>query len=205
VGAIPAAPATQTASASRARALDLAGIGILAALHVGGDTAMYLWAPSLLAALPGPAPLPPAWVLSGIAVAYLVGRVAMAAAPEGLWERRLLVLPGMGATALLAIALGGSCGFAATFALLVAASSCYGLEYPALVGVLARRDPSAFPAALSACNLGGAIGGALMTSQVGLANASVGVASALLIAPACFFAFSLLAWRLTRSGVAVPA
>jgi hypothetical protein len=202
---LPAAPPTARVTGSpRSRWPELGLVGLLAALHSGADNALFCWAPSLLAGL-GPAPVPPAWVLSGYALSYLIGRSLLVAMPERLWERGLLVIPGASAAALLITALIGGPGFVATFALLVAASFCYGMEYPTLLGFLARRDPQGFPLTLSACAVGGAIGGWAITAAIGLAATECGLASALLIAPAALAAFSLIAWSLTRAERTEPA
>jgi fucose permease len=195
VAAPPAAPG----AASLARWPDLAQVALLTALHVGADTAIFCWSPSLLDAR-GPAAVPSAWVLSGFALSALVGRSLLAAMPERFWERRLLVAPGVVAAALLLAVLLGAPGFGATFVLLVAACSCYGLEYPALLGFIARGDPAGFPLKLSATAAGGAVGGWLVTALIALAAPSSGLAAAMLIAPACLVAFSLLAWSMSNGG-----
>lgn len=192
----PLRPPVRAGSSPRWRNLGWAGI--LAALHVGADTALFCWAPILLAGF-GPAPIPPAWVLSGYALSYLIGRSLLAALPERLWGRGLLVAPGLVAAAVLLPVLIRPPGFFPGFLLLVLASFFYGLEYPSLLGHLATRDQASFPLTLSATAMGGALGGWLSTAVVGAAAPRFGLATALLVAPACLASFSLLAWNMTRA------
>jgi len=163
---------TARSSHERSRASDattamrgpvVAGIALivaLAACHSAADTTLYSWMPRFLTTTFTSHSFDPAIVLSLYSAVYLIGRLALSAMPDTVATNALLIAPGIlgGTLALLSV-------HASTFAgaawLYVAASAMYGLEFPSLMGLAARRYPDRFGTVcglVSAANLVAAVG-----------------------------------------------
>ena len=178
------------------RAVSIRGVVIVAAilggLHGGVDTTLYQWAPTFLTDSFAERAFPPYWILSAYAVAYFVGRSALAFVREGRWERLLLILPGLIGGALLAASFA-SRSYAASASLYVAASFFYGIEYPVLMGVLARRAPQALASAMGLMTAAGFVCSGVLSLAVGdLAEWTGSTRAAMLILPCGFVAFSAI-------------
>lgn len=110
----------------------------LASIHPAVDTALYQWSTKWFTDAFAVHAFPPVWILSGSAAGYCLGRVALALLPEGFWERRLLILPGLTGAGFIWAAV--SCSAYVPAAALYECSSAHALEYPVLLGLISRRD-----------------------------------------------------------------
>jgi MFS family permease len=166
---------------------------VLSALHGGTDSVMARWAPTFYGEAFTQVLFPPAWVLSGYALAYFVGRALLSFLPEGRGERLLLIVPGLVGGGLLLAALACR-SFGVSAALYVAASLLYGLEFPVLLGIIARRMPAHMGRTIALGGLASyALYGGLSVLVGAIAQAAGDLRPALLICPFGFIAFSLLA------------
>ncbi|MBN1810168.1 MAG: hypothetical protein JW909_13970 [Planctomycetes bacterium] len=178
---------------------------VLTALHGGTDSAMARWAPTFYGESFARVLFPPAWVLSGCALAYFLGRTVLSIIPEGRAERFLLVGPGVVGGCLLMAALVYR-SFGASVGLYVGASLVYGLEFPVLMGLIARRMPAQMGRAIALGGLAtyGLYGG--LSVLIGtVAQVTGDLRTALLVCPLGFVSFSVLAAVWTRSRPRVPS
>jgi MFS family permease len=172
-------------------ALILALAATMGALHGGVDNTLFQWAPSFYAGSFGTAPFPPAWILSGFSASYVIGRLLLGILPDGVGERALLIVPGIAGGTLLLCALSSS-SYQASAALYVAASLCYGLEYPALIGAIGRFAPRRLGAVLAASSAGSALIWAALTPLVGALAGTTSLRKALMMLPVGYIAFGAL-------------
>lgn len=166
---------------------------ILAALHGGTDSALARWAPTFYGESFADVLFPPAWILSGYAMAYFCGRLLLSILPEGRAERLLLFVPGLAGGCLLMAGLACR-SFGGSAALYVGASLMYGLEFPVLMGLVARRMPTHLGRTIALGTLlTYALYGGLSVLIGELAQATGSLRNALLICPFGFVAFGVLA------------
>ena len=117
---------------------------LLMALHGMGDTATFVWMARFLGSASFDShPIPPGFVLSAGALAHIIGRSALAFAPEGLGRKSLMIAPGpLGGAFFLAGVLTRN--YLLTSAGYVIGAGLWSLEYPALLTQAAREVPKRF-------------------------------------------------------------
>jgi MFS family permease len=169
---------------------------LLVTLHGTSDSVMYQWAPTFFQESFPVHAFHPGLILSGHCAAYFVGRCLLSALPEGKWERLLLVLPGAASFVLLNASFLCSAYIPAAV-LYVCASFCYGLEYPALMGIVART-PRRVGSVVALTAIVGCATTALTTALIGSLAAQSGVRSAMLLLPLGFLGFSAVAFVWSR-------
>ena len=162
-GAERPTPVAETALLTRSATVLLAA---LMALHGAADLSASVWMPRVLASASFHRQvLLPGLVSSAYALAYLIARSLLSAAPETRWRRRLMALPGLlGGT----IFLGGiltrdQVGTAVGF---LAGGCLWALEYPAFLATLSRAGPR-FGRAMAAASAAGGVGGFLFSTALG--------------------------------------
>lgn len=165
---------------------------VMAVVHGSSDGTIYAWLPTVYAEGHKVMPLPPGTLLVGQSLAYIVGRLLLAALPEGFGRHLLLVLPGLlGGTTLLVCL-----GLDSPWALLVGyplAAFLWCAEYPVLVAELAARFPGQFRSLLVAIFIAMPALAAGETWAVGQIRAHTGLGSwSLAPAVAGFPLFGLL-------------
>jgi len=189
-------PLEGPSSEAHPRPVELVVFALLIGLHAGADHALYQWGPTLLADAPGEPPFPTVWILSATSAVYLAVRLALMSMPDGWGARALAIAPGGIACALLMLALGYGGSFALTAVAIVGTAVCTGIQYPALVGALARRRPRHVPLILAIAALGSAVGATTLTWTVGVVAEASGLRIGLMVVPIALAGFSCLAWCL---------
>ncbi len=164
----------------------------MAVLHGSSDIALYTWMPTLYAEAHSVRPVAPGTLLVLYSLAYVAGRLALAALPEGFGRRLLLVLPGLlGGGIMLVCAWSDS-----PWALPVGyplAGLIWCLEYPVLVSELAVRYPRSFRALLTTTFMILPFAGAVLINLLGLVRQHTQAAAwAMTPAAAGFLVFGCL-------------
>ncbi len=118
-------------------------VAFLAAAHGLSDNVLYSWITRHLTASFDEHPLPPGWILSFYNAAYLAGRLGLAMLPDQVGRRTLTIVPGLIAGPILFAAIQSDT-YLLTFGGYVLACLFSGLEYPALMGLVAQRFPDRF-------------------------------------------------------------
>jgi len=118
-------------------------VALLATAHGLSDNVLYSWITRHLTMTFDEHPLPPGWVLSFYNAAYLTGRLGLAMLPDQVGRRTLTIVPGLIAGPVMFTAMQSDT-YLLTFGGYVLACLFSGLEYPALMGLVAQRFPDRF-------------------------------------------------------------
>jgi predicted MFS family arabinose efflux permease len=163
---------------------------LICALHGGTDSAIVPWMQPFFTLSFKEHFFPPAWILSGYGVSYLIGRTLLSVLPEGKKENLLLVCPGIaGGSLFLASFL--SVSYSVSAALFVCASFICGLQYPVLVGMISREMPKQTQTVLSLSTiLTFLLMGCLVFAVGWIAGRTGNVRTGMLILPIGYIAFS---------------
>ncbi|MDY7011222.1 MAG: MFS transporter [Planctomycetota bacterium] len=158
----------------------------LATLHGVCDSAAALWLPRVLG---GDCffvqTFAPGFVLAAAALAYVISRLILAALPEGMGTRIMLVAPGLlgGGVFIVGILLRTQAMTAAGFVL---GSLLWSLEYPAILAMVAGKEHRRFGSALAIMTIATGVGTFLMVNLMGWMAAALGETGlwAILLIPA---------------------
>ncbi len=120
--------------------LPLVIVCVFVALHTAADNGMYFWVPDYVTRAFDPLAFPPAWIMTGFAGAYFVGRLILAHLPER-WNDLLIIVlaSGLGGVfSFLAFSSGNQhmlAGFYAT------AGLCMSADYPSILSHVGKLFP----------------------------------------------------------------
>ena len=168
--------------------------GTLGAIHSATDNCLAYWSMLHFSTSYKISAFPPAWILSGCALAYFFTRLGLAFVPErtgGIW---FLIAPGIAGASLLWLSFSQQ-SFVSAAWIYVLAAAFFGLEFPVLLGFVARMSSRCMGPVIAISTVGAyvicAVANPLLGS-VAVRYDSAGAAIALL--PLGFLAFSLLAF-----------
>ena len=172
----------------------LAGVaGALGALHAATDTTLSNWSMLHFTTSFNAPSFPPALILSGCAIAYFVTRLGLAFVPEQRGGRWLLIAPGVAGAGLLWLSFSQHAFVSAAWTYVLAAAF-YGLEYPVLLGCVARLSPRCMGPVIAISTVSAYVLGALANLILGaVASHYDSARAAIALLPFGFLAFSLLA------------
>jgi MFS family permease len=128
-------------------------LAVLISIHGVADSALHIWMSRFLESGSFPhAPIAPGIVLSGYALSYVLARAALAALPDRVGRRMVLVLPGLLGGSILIVGIL-SRSYLLTAGGYVLGAFCWSVEYPGLVSTLMQNDRKRFGAAMAASGL----------------------------------------------------
>ena len=189
-------PATGVREPFRARdLLSLPALLVIACatLHAGADNSLYQWMPKFLESRFDQLPIAPGVVMSLYAAAYVLSRGTLAALPEGVGQRLMLVAVGpVGGGMLIAVIwLGGPLAVGLVYPL---AGLLVALEYPALISDIRASSTTHFSTVYAAALWGSSLMTVVAINAIGQIGERTGDLRVGLTVAACgFVAFGLIA------------
>lgn len=174
--------------------LPLVLVCVFASLHASADNAMFVWIPEFTKEQFSPQPFPSAWILSGVAAAYVLGRLALLSAPDRL--RDLTVITAVaGTSAVLFMLAFNSPNQYLMAGLYVLGGVLLSADYPSIMSYTASMFKRGTGSALAITGAASAGASLLVPPLVGYISEATGsLVTAMMLPPALLLLLALLAF-----------
>ena len=174
--------------------LPLVLVCVFAALHASADNAMFVWIPEFTRAHFSPQPFPSSWILSGVAAAYVLGRLVLLSAPDRL--RDLTVITAVaGTSAVLFMLAFNSPNQYLMAGLYVLGGVLLSADYPSIMSYTASMFKRGTGSALAITGAASAGASLLVPPLVGYISEVTGsLVTAMMLPPALLLLLALLAF-----------